>query len=268
MLTASWRAGLRRWGRWTTPGGPACVLGLVLSSGCATPADPGYLEAERAFAGGAWQRASEGFTSFSRASCLGEDPSSRCKEAHADLAETYLRLGQAKKAYFALDVAKGIPPFAGPLHERVYRLERQAQDAFAAPLAREVGHGSLTVAFESRTTDRFRFRGAHFLMDLHLLPTDPTARGPGAMAPAVAATQVAAGDHELEIVGEYESSGTLPPGSRFIVRGDHEFRVRPGASGEIQVRFTERSPDGDPFDALSATFHDQGSGLFAKSAPE
>jgi hypothetical protein len=241
---------------------------MVLSSGCATPADPGYLEAQRAFAGGAWQRASEGFTSFSRASCLREDPSSRCKEAHADLAESYLRLGQARKAYFALDVAKQTPPFAGPLNERVYRLEREAQDAFAAPLAREAGQGSFTVSFESMTTERFHFRVAHFLLDLHPLPTDPTPYGPGTRVHAVPATSIAAGEHELEIVGEYESSGPLPDGYRFIVRGDHEFRITPGARGEIQVRFTERSPNGDPIDALSATFHDQGAGLVAKSAPD
>lgn len=241
---------------------------LALSLSCATPADSGYLEARRAFAGGAWQRASEGFTSFSRAQCLGEDPSSRCKEVHADLAEAYLRLGHAKKAYFALEVAKRTPPFAGAQNARVYQLERQAQDAFAVPLARELGDGLLTVSFESQTTDRFRFRGAHFLMDLHPLPTDPTPYGPGTMVRAVPATVVSAGDHELEIVGEYESSGRLAPGYRFIVRGDHEFRIAPGASGEIRVRFTERSPNGDPIDALSATFHEQGSGLIAKSAPE
>jgi hypothetical protein len=241
--------------------------GLAVALGCATT-DARFADGQRALASGAWQRASEAFAGFAADNCHAWDVDARCKEAQVDLGEALLQMGKPKRAYLALEAAKALGPFTGPVNARLYELEKKAQDAFATRLARAPGQATLLVTFESQTSDRFRFQGAKFLMDLHPLPTDPTPYVAGAVTRAVPVTAIPAGDHELEVTATYESGGRLPPGYHFTVQEDHGFSLSPGASGELHVRVFEKSPEANPRDALDATFGEQGSGLSPKAIAE
>jgi hypothetical protein len=188
-----------------------------------------------------------------------DDPG--CKEAATNAAEALLKLGKPKRAYFELDHAQMFGPLKGPVDARVVVLANQAREAIVSKMTRAPGQASVMVSLESQTSKRFQLRQVTFVLDLHLLPADPTPALPSAAVRTVKVAALPAGEHEVSVLADYVTAWPLRPGYFFRVRTDLAFSVVAGASGEVHVRVSERAPAVSSVEALVSTVESGGSGL-------
>jgi hypothetical protein len=233
----------------------ACGLSLVAvacSLGCAS-ADAQFAEGQRAYTASSWQQATDAFSRFERENCPTTEADARCKEAHVNAGEALLRMGEPQKAFFELEAGKRFEPTQGPLTTRLEELQKKAQELVSSRQTRAPGQATLSVRFESRTGERFKFQTARFLLDLKPLPTENTPYVKDTLVRPVPSTPVSAGDHELEIVAVYEGAGHVSPDYRFTVRDNQAFKLKEGESMEIDVRISDK-PGTTPLDALTMTF--------------
>jgi hypothetical protein len=217
------------------------VGALVALMGCAsTSANSAarYDDGKRAFAARSWQTAIDAFEEFKDKNC-GADP--RCTEARVAIAESYLRLGLPRKAFYAAEAARQSSPNGGSVNSPFDRVQKGAQGVFAWKIERPPGQGTISVLFKSEPFRRLRLKSVRFFLDLQPLATDNTVPYvAGTAVLAIPPTQVSLGDHELGVFVTFEGTVELE-GYVFSDQLDFLFDVTPENPIAVEVRVVPSS---------------------------
>jgi hypothetical protein len=233
------------------------TVGLAALAACAN-VNARFDAGQRALSTGAWQQCIDELERFTEDADCASDP--RCAQARIDGAECRLRLGDPTKAFFELESARAAASLGSLPYARIERLQKEAQDAFAARQTKAAGEGRLTVRFTSQVHDRIRFHHARFFLDLHPLPTDnqPYVLGTTVL-PVVPPLSVAAGTHELEVNTVFVGHGigvySYLAGYRFTARSSRKIVVAAGAAIDVDVRAHDGDDQSGPIvDSIALDF--------------
>jgi hypothetical protein len=208
------------------------ALALAAAIGCAS-VGARYEEGQRAFAEGRWQAAIDALE-FYRVRCGRNDR--RCAEVSITIAESRLRLGNPKQAFFDLEVAREITHLDRDSSERLQRLQDQAAEAaFPKGIQQSPEHGTLSVRFRNEPRERLALGVVRFFLDLQPLQTSRARYVEGTTVLAVAPTQISAGHHELVVFVTLYGSGRLF-GYTFTTQAQRSVEILPNQAADLEVR--------------------------------